>query len=341
MTYIPKTLPAFTYTGTYATELRADWGWVIRFKTSGTLTFTDRNRKIDAFLVGGGGGGGGAVYGSNEGLGGGGGGYTAMQTGLSVKAGTAYSIVVGAGGTAGNSGSSGDGGAGKASSAFGLSAAGGKGGMQVDLVGGDGGSGGGAGGPQREGIDPNQYAGEKGGSNGASGGGSTASQRRGGKGAGLSTYEFRTAGWPLYAGGGGGGGSGRSGVGNSHGPGGKGGSGGGGDGGAAHYYNGDHAGRNGAANTGGGGGGAGAQNGANYTALGGAGGSGIVCIRNSPDDVLPVVFNGTWLTRLVHNGTDVASLIYDGTRLFTRCGKGDTWRRNRACMWAGWRSAGC
>ncbi|MBP3523170.1 MAG: hypothetical protein J6M56_06335, partial [Clostridia bacterium] len=54
---------------------------------------------------------------------------------------------------------------------------------------------------------------------------------------------------------------------------------------------------------------------------GGAGGSGIVCIRNSADDVLPVVFNGTWLTNLVHNGTDVKHLIYDGTRLFMQAVK--------------------
>ena len=60
--YIPTSLPGFTYTGQYSTELRADWGWVIRFKTSGTLTITDRNRKVDAFLVGGGGG----TYGTAE-----------------------------------------------------------------------------------------------------------------------------------------------------------------------------------------------------------------------------------------------------------------------------------
>ena len=39
--YIPTSLPGFTYTGEYSTELRADWGWVIRLKTSGTLTITD------------------------------------------------------------------------------------------------------------------------------------------------------------------------------------------------------------------------------------------------------------------------------------------------------------
>ena len=118
--YIPTSLPGFTYTGEYSTELRADWGWVIRFKTSGTLTITDRNRKVDAFLVGGGGGGAQNIYANAAGQGGGGGGYTEMQT-VFLKAGTAYSIVIGAGGSAGGS----TGGTGGTSSAFGLCASGG------------------------------------------------------------------------------------------------------------------------------------------------------------------------------------------------------------------------
>lgn len=300
MGYIPKTLPGFTYTGSYRTELRADWGWVIRFTTSGTLTITDRDRKVDAFLVGGGGGGTTNTYSETYCGGGGGGGYTTMQTGIPLKAGTAYSVVIGSGGA--SAWAAGDG---SASTAFGLSAAGGKGGRHVNnssAYGGDGGSGGGYGG------ESNGYAG---GTNGGNGSGSY-----GGAGAGVSTYEFRTAGWPLYAGGGGGGRA-------------AGGAGGGGDGGY-RLIDGAYTsrpGKNGTANTGGGGGGAGPQgNDPAGEHFGGAGGSGIVCIRNSADDVLPVVFNGTWLTNLVHNGTDVASLIYDGTRLFMRAMK----RRGRS-----------
>ena len=280
--YIPTSLPGFTYTGQYSTELRADWGWVIRFKTSGTLTITDRNRKVDVFLVGGGGGGAQNWYSSDANQGGGGGGYTAMQTGIPAQAGTAYSIVIGAGGSAGGS----TGGTGGTSSAFGLSASGGKGGTKSGScgTGGAGGSGGGNGG-------------QNGGSNGSSAGGT---------GAGVSTYEFRTAGWPLYAGGGGGGRS-------------AGGAGGGGDGGY-RLINGEYTsrpGKNGTANTGGGGGGAGPQgNDPDGEHPGGAGGSGIVCIRNSADDFLPVKFNDTQLTHMTFNGETVTGLIYNGTRIF-------------------------
>ena len=49
---------------------------------------------------------------------------------------------------------------------------------------------------------------------------------------------------------------------------------------------------------------------------GGAGGSGIVCIRNSEDDMLPVKFNGTQLTQMTFNGEAVTGLIYGGTRIF-------------------------
>lgn len=51
-------------------------------------------------------------------------------------------------------------------------------------------------------------------------------------------------------------------------------------------------------------------------AAAGAGGSGIVCIRNSADDVLPVIFNGTQLTQLIYNGTTVEHLIYNGQQLY-------------------------
>lgn len=35
-------------------------------------------------------------------------------------------------------------------------------------------------------------------------------------------------------------------------------------------------------------------------------------------DTLPVIYNGTRLTKLVFNGTTVKSLVYNGTRLFCR-----------------------
>ena len=47
-----------------------------------------------------------------------------------------------------------------------------------------------------------------------------------------------------------------------------------------------------------------------------AGGSGITCIRNSADDMLPVIFNGTQLTQLIYNGTTVEHLIYNGQQLY-------------------------
>ncbi|MGN0773072.1 MAG: hypothetical protein ACI4MP_04705, partial [Candidatus Ventricola sp.] len=72
---------------------------------------------------------------------------------------------------------------------------------------------------------------------------------------------------------------------------------------------------------------------------GGAGGSGIVCIRNSADDVLPVKFNGTWLTNMTFNGEAVTGLIYGGTRIFAqgmrRCRKRLSGLLASACAWRG------
>lgn len=339
MGYIPTELPGFTYTGQYATELRAGWGWVIRFKSSGTLTFTDRNRKIDVFLVGGGGGGHFCDGGNNRGYGGGGGGYTAMKTGIQTTVGTAYPIVIGNGGAGGRISGPVAAKNGGTSSAFGLSAAGGEGASsyyEYPSDGANGGSGGGSGGDTESSSHMN---GSAGGSNGGNGGSAGGYGGGGGSGAGVSTYEFRTAGWPLYAGGGGGGGSREGGPG-------AGGAGGGGRGGAS-FYGGSAVygmnGQNGTANTGGGGGGAGGNWGKSGGNDGGNGGSGIVCIRNNPDDVIPVVFNGTWLTKLIYNGTEVTGLICNGTRLFMRAlrRKGNRCRKRNACTWAGWKSAGC
>ena len=170
---IPSSLPAFSYTGAYTTELRDDWGWVIRFTSGGVLRF-EKNQKIDVHLLGGGGEGGGAD--SSVG-GGGGGGWQTIKKRVEVKADTPYTIVVGAGGASSTWGGA-DGGA---SSAFGLSAEGGKGGGYGDsndtwASGGSGGTGNGG---------PRGYA-----------GGSNTVREFG---------ETSTS-WPVYGGGGGAGG---------------------------------------------------------------------------------------------------------------------------------------
>lgn len=121
---IPSSLPEFTYSGTYETELREDWGWVIRFTSGGVLRFA-KNQKIDVHILGGGGEGGGA---NSSAGGGGGGGYQTIKKNVEVQADTPYTIVVGAGGASSTWG----GADGSASSAFGLSAEGGKGGGYGD-----------------------------------------------------------------------------------------------------------------------------------------------------------------------------------------------------------------
>ena len=62
---------------------------------------------------------------------------------------------------------------------------------------------------------------------------------------------------------------------------------------------------NGAANTGSGGGG---DN--------GKGGSGIVILRGTQDDQLPVKFDGMTLQSILYNGEEVVHLIHDGTQIF-------------------------
>ena len=104
------------------------------------------------------------------------------------------------------------------------------------------------------------------------------------------------------------------------GSGGAGGGGNGGRGGIDAVNGGD--GENGAVNTGGGAGGAGggwyedpykSQPGA-----AGNGGSGIVIIRGTQDDYIPVIFNGTQLDKIIYNGVTLTSLIYNGTKLYCR-----------------------
>lgn len=249
-----NTIPDFTYTGDF--EIVSDddqpitvsqGNWKIRFLTSGTLTVTSINgaeNGIDVFLVGGGGGGSRAA---------GGGGYTKTLKAVKVSAGTAYSIVVGAGGIAGV-GNSKAGGTGGTSNAFGASANGGKAnGTASSYIGANGGSGGGAG--------SSNGAGGQGGSDGSDGFHRDGTHRDSGTGQGTTTREFGESGGKLYAGGGGGVGT----TTPANGGAGGGGAGGSTSGGAT----------SGATNTGGGGGGA-----ANSKA-GGAGGSGIVIIRNA------------------------------------------------------------
>lgn len=186
----------FTWTGgdgTYQVLDDGDKNWRIKFLSSGTFTPL-KDMVIDAFLVGAGGGGYKAIFYGN----GGGGGYTKTVKSIILTANTAYSIVIGAGGSAyvdkdhhGTSG--GD------TSAFSETAAGGKAGTSGK--GGNGGSGGGS-------YNSSNEVGYAGGSDGSNGGGTD-----GGTGQGTTTREFGEADGDLYAGGGGGHYSGSLGVG--------------------------------------------------------------------------------------------------------------------------------
>lgn len=285
-------LPAFSYTGQYRTEMKNGY-WHIYFLTSGVLTMSYA-KTADAFLCGGGAGGR-----SNSGPGGGGG-YTATHRGVQIAAGTAYTITVGNGGAINQNG--------QASGAFGFQAAGGKiGGISHPRQGGNGGSGGGA-------SNIADYGkGGTGGENGGNGAGNNTNEfPAGGIGQGRTTRGFEEASYPLYAGGGGGY---SSGNGTYQAPGGNG---GGGKGGYS-YVNDKHAwgaGSNGQPNTGGGGGGGPSNDTANIYA--GAGGSGIVILRGTEDDLLPVFFNGVQLSEMHLNGKKLTGLVYGGQRIFAR-----------------------
>ena len=248
-----KGTPVFTYTGTC--EILDDssvlaGAWRIKFKSSGTLSFS-KAAKIDVFLVGGGGGGenGSASFGGN----GGGGGYTVTAKNNIIDANTTYSIVIGGGGAY-------NGGQAPSSSAFGYVAKGG-------YSNGTGGSGGGKGGYN------------SGGQAGASYGASSSS---GLSGQGKTTCEFEegtTSGCTrgtafAYASGGGGGGTSGGAGGLYAGSGGR--------------QTGDTCttGYAGTANTGSGGGGGGAGEYTNVNIYytnnhGSPGGSGVVVIRNA------------------------------------------------------------
>ena len=248
-----KGTPVFTYTGTC--EILDDssvlaGAWRIKFKTSGTLSFS-KAAKIDVFLVGGGGGGesGSRSFGGN----GGGGGYTVTAKNNIIDANTAYSIVIGAGGAY-------DGGQAPSSSAFGYVAKGG-------YTNGTGGSGGGKGGYDSAGQAGASYGASS--SSGLSGQGKTTCEFEEG------TTSGCTRGTAFaYASGGGGGGTSGGAGGLYAGSGGR--------------QNGDTCttGYAGTANTGSGGGGGGAGEYTNVNIYytnnhGSPGGSGVVVIRNA------------------------------------------------------------
>ena len=302
--------PLFTYTGNCEIVDDSNGNWKIRFLTSGNLTFT-RNVDIDVFLVGGGGSGS-IVYGGAGG--GGGSGYTKSAS-TSIVKNTSYSIVIGAGGAGLSETYSGSGNNGGASSAFSFSAAGGFGGSEFD--GGAGGSGGGAGGFQ-------QSAG-KGGTNGGNGSGTTsvglgsATAGTAGNGQGTSTREFyeidKNASAQLYAGAGGGGACALNKTNVA-----KVSAGAAGDltagQGAVCNFNGKTTGATaGVANTGGGGGGSATtsyygRGTNNYVGSSGAGGSGIVIIRNSrgSGDSSNVIINGAPGEVITYTGASSGSI---------------------------------
>ena len=188
--------PAITFTGGNE-NIRIENGdsvynWKIYILSSGTLTFTDETPDIDVFLVGGGAAG---NYAWERGAGGGSG-YTKTISGLSIKVGTNYDIVVGAGGI----GSQKAGGmAGGATSAFGYTASGGSALPSNGNYGGNGGSGGGSGyhNGDRDNIWISSGVGGKDGANGAGG--------KPGTGQGTTTREFGESDGILYATGGDGG----------------------------------------------------------------------------------------------------------------------------------------
>ena len=258
----------YNYSGSSEYIDDGDGNWRVKFLTSGTLTLKE-DTKVDLFAVGGGGNGGtGTATNSSSGNevtyggggGGGGGGYTTTVKGTTLPAGT-YTVTVGA--ATGKSSITNE----DATITY-CTANGGKSGSAGsadDQKGGNGGSGGGAGD-----IGSNDPG--KGGSNGSNG--YSTSNCTGGTGQGTTTREFGEATGDLYAGGGGAGGA-HTTTSNStisYENGAAGGAGGGGNGGS----NGKLATAGGANTGGGGGGGAGITS---YTTRG-AGGTGIVIIRN-------------------------------------------------------------
>ena len=287
-----KKIPKFSYTGAYETS-SDDTYWYIKLKSSGQMTFTYR-KNIEVGCVGGGGG---TVSNRNVanigGFHGGGGGRIKTGT-TTAEAGTAYAVTIGAGGEGMNGWgvTAKDGGA---TSAFGISA-----------------PGGGSGSFDSPGVGTG--AGGKGGHyiniQGANGG------------SGLKLFGFGPFG------GGGGGGSGAGNMALAGGTGGAGGGGNGGRGAMTAVDGGD--GGNGEANTGGGAGGAGGgwyeEPYQSRPGFAGSGGSGIVIIRGTQDDYIPVIFNGSPVEAIVLNGVRLTGLVVNGIRLYTKK------RREKRCF---------
>ena len=238
----------YTYSGTSEKIDDGSGNWRIKFKSSGTLKFTNLGKwdgKLDVFCVGGGCAGGSGSWDAGNGYGkAGSGGYTTTQKSIQVTANTAYSIVIGAGGQSAFA-------PGGSTSALGVTANGG-----TKLGGGSGGGAYGNGAVNNGGLDGGNGDPQDAANIGIDHWGSP------GKGQGRTTREFGESTGTLYAGGGGAGGNGSA---QAHG-----GNGGGGNGAWS-----GHQPTSGAANTGGGGGGMYY----NLTNVG-KGGSGIAVIRN-------------------------------------------------------------
>lgn len=277
--YVGKSkAPKFTYTGNY--KVRDDG--VVELLTSGTIVFLEP-KVIDLFMVGGGGAGGVGQLNNYRGLGGGGGGYTRTVRKVSVTPNNEYLVTVGSGGVVTSNITQPTNGGASAFGNFNVD-----GGISAVLAssssahtssGGAGGSGGGGG------VYSNSDYGT-GGSNGEAGEQGT-NGAYGGAGQGFTTREFGEAAGKLYAGGGGGGRymSAQTPVISN------GGTGGGGSGGfTSPNSTVTQAAGAGGANTGGGGGGGTTTD--LHSILGGSGGSGIVCFRESVE--LPELA-GTWV----------------------------------------------
>lgn len=246
---VKSTIPTFTYSGTYkilndqdSTISQSKGNWKIKFLTSGDLKFTELNGAADGIDVFCVGGGGGG--GGGHGTGGWnacGGGGGYCSTAKNRSIDKAVSYEIIIGAGGSKGAVSNSGGTGGTTSAFGVSANGGTGGSWGSGKAGIGGNNGG----------------------GTSGGGTTHNGSNGGSGA-AATLEFAESNGTRYAGGGGGA------------NGGIGGAGGGGNAGIASDSG--APGKPGTPNTGGGGGGGSQWCG---KGPGGAGGSGVVIIRNA------------------------------------------------------------
>lgn len=274
-----KRVPKFTYNGDYKTN-SDDTYWYIHLFSSGTLTFVNDRSSFDIFIVGGGAGGNGGtnIYGGAGGCSG----KTSTKNGLSATAGQAFEITVGKGGAGGVA--HGFATAGGKTIAFGSTADGGT----VDTSGftsqpgaSVGGSGSGTGAYKNL-----SWAAGKGGADGANGT-SPGGQWAAGKGQGTTTRAFGETDGALYASGG--------------------------DGGAFDSLSGA-SGEDAVQNTGDGGNGGLGGSSAYYA--GGDGADGVVIIRGTEEDVLPVFYDNTQLGDLFFNGTQITSLIYNGTKLF-------------------------